>query len=229
MAAAPSMAPAGIRMKVWIASHAESIPGILSARNSTTSKIPVTPSTHVACSACSEGGRSSQPMRPNKPAMNSVMYSRMPLPQDSPPASAAAVSGSTMRIYLLRCFSAGAAAPHETARLGNRGRTRNQHEQTYCDQLDGNHEAPAEQVILMEKGKRAGQYQQRSGHDGRLGNAVQHQDRQSGACQAEDPDPVDFRQPMQAAQQPGRAQDDQQYRKRGILHWTPQGLNFWTA
>src|SRR5690606_6707843 len=71
-AAAARKAPAGTRARVWTRSQAESMPGILSARNSVSASAPDTPSTQGEVVACSAGGRSSQPSAPAMPTPNTV-------------------------------------------------------------------------------------------------------------------------------------------------------------
>src|SRR5690606_24687308 len=70
--AAARKAPAGTRASVLSRSHAESTPGILSAKNSIAARGPHTPITQgeaVGSSAC---GRSSQPRYPAMPTPNTV-------------------------------------------------------------------------------------------------------------------------------------------------------------
>ena len=72
IAAAARNAPTGTRNSVCNRSDAESTPGILSVKNSTSASAPDTPITHGDCAIPSAGGRSSQPNQPATPMPNTV-------------------------------------------------------------------------------------------------------------------------------------------------------------
>jgi hypothetical protein len=69
---AASAAPAGMRIRVWIASQTVSRPGILSAKNSTNSIVPLAPSSHGLSSSFRPPGRSTQPSQPARPVRNTT-------------------------------------------------------------------------------------------------------------------------------------------------------------
>lgn len=68
--AAASAAPAGMRMKVWAASQRESSQGSLSAKNSTSSSRPDTPSTSGWASTLRPPGRCTPAKRASAPSTN---------------------------------------------------------------------------------------------------------------------------------------------------------------
>ena len=88
--AAASAAPAGMRTSVCTRSHRESMPGILSAKNSTNSIKPLAVSISGCCNTVRPPGSSTQPRRPAMPVRNTTAYRRRPLAQPS----AAAIASS---------------------------------------------------------------------------------------------------------------------------------------
>src|SRR4051812_36352968 len=85
---AANAAPAGIRIKVWTASHRLSSHGSLSAPNSTKLMKPLAPITTGLARTAKCSGNATHPAQPATPTRKRTAYKRKPLPHASPAASA---------------------------------------------------------------------------------------------------------------------------------------------
>ena len=81
-------APAGTRMTECTTSQSESIPGILSAKNSTKSMKPLPANIAGCCNRSNPLGKGIQPITPASPVMKTTAYRRSPLAQPNTAAKA---------------------------------------------------------------------------------------------------------------------------------------------